>query len=45
MEGKIKEARAKYQEAATMAKAIGFAEGQGNAKSGLSRLNEIEKTL
>jgi hypothetical protein len=44
MEGKIKEARQKYQEAASMAKAVGSAEGQLNAKSGLTRLKEMEKT-
>lgn len=45
MEGKTKEARQKYQEAASMAKAVGFAEGQFNARSGLARLKEVEKTL
>jgi hypothetical protein len=45
MEGKIQEARQKYQEAASMAKAMGFAEGQHNARSGLSRLKEMEKKL
>jgi hypothetical protein len=44
MEGKIREAREKYQEAASLAKAIGFAEGQTNAKAGLKRLKDLEKS-
>lgn len=43
MEGKIKEAKQQYQEAATMAKSMGFAEGQTNARAGLRRLMELEK--
>lgn len=44
MEGKIKEARQKYEEAASLAQAMGFAEGKSAAKSGLLRLKEMEKT-
>ena len=43
MEGKITEARQKYEEAASLAKAMGFAEGQTNARAGLKRLKELEK--
>lgn len=43
MEGKIKEARQKYEEAASLAKAMGFADGQTNARAGLMRLKELEK--
>lgn len=43
MEGRVKEARQKYNEAASLAKAVGFAEGQTNARAGLSRLKELEK--
>lgn len=43
MEGKIKEARQKYEEAASLAKAMGFSEGQTNARAGLKRLKEMEK--
>jgi len=45
MEGNIKEARQKYEEAAKFAKAAGFAEGQTNAKAGLKRLKELEKKV
>ncbi|KAF2874418.1 hypothetical protein BDV95DRAFT_604599 [Massariosphaeria phaeospora] len=44
MEGKINEARQKYDEAASLAKKAGFAQGQANAKAGLKRLKELEKT-
>jgi hypothetical protein len=44
MEGKIMEAWQKYNEAASLAKALGFSEGQAAAKSGLLRLKEAEKT-
>lgn len=44
MQGNIKEARRKYQEAASLAKTVGFHEGQVNAKAGLKRLKELEKT-
>ncbi|CAO2655496.1 Nn.00g042990.m01.CDS01 [Neocucurbitaria sp. VM-36] len=43
MEGKIKEARQKYEEAASLAKAMGFADGTTNARAGLKRLKELEK--
>ncbi|KAF2020957.1 hypothetical protein BU24DRAFT_361523 [Aaosphaeria arxii CBS 175.79] len=43
MEGKIKEARQRYDEAASLAKAIGFEEGRVNAKAGLQRLKALEK--
>jgi hypothetical protein len=42
MDGKINEARQKYEEAASLAKAVGFAEGQVNAKAGLARLKALE---
>jgi tetratricopeptide (TPR) repeat protein len=43
MEGKIKEARGKYEEAAKLAKSVGFAEGVTAAKAGLVRLRDMEK--
>jgi tetratricopeptide (TPR) repeat protein len=43
MEGKIKDARKKYEEAASLAKSMGFTEGQTNARAGLRRLMELEK--
>ncbi|KAF1844990.1 uncharacterized protein K460DRAFT_283710 [Cucurbitaria berberidis CBS 394.84] len=43
MEGKISEARQKYEEAASLAKKMGFAEGQTNARAGLKRLRVLEK--
>jgi hypothetical protein len=45
MEGKVKEARQKYEEAARLAKAMGFAEGHTNARAGLKRLKELEKNV
>lgn len=45
MEGKVKEARQKYEEAASLAKSLGFAEGQTNARAGLKRLKELEKKV
>jgi hypothetical protein len=44
MEGKIKEARQKYEEAARLAKVMGFKEGQTNARAGLKRLLDAEKS-
>ena len=41
MEGKIKEARQKYEEAAGLARSLGFKEGQVNARAGLKRLKEM----
>ena len=43
MEGKIKEARQQYEQAAGLAKSMGFSEGQTNARAGLKRLKEMEK--
>ncbi|KAF1911503.1 hypothetical protein BDU57DRAFT_461682 [Ampelomyces quisqualis] len=43
MEGRLHEARQKYQDAAKLAKAAGFAEGQTNARAALQRLKELEK--
>jgi hypothetical protein len=43
MEGKISEARQKYEEAAALAKRTRFAEGLTNARAGLKRLKEMEK--
>lgn len=45
MEGKINEARQKYEEASKLSKAVGFAEGTTNAKAGLKRLMEMERKL
>lgn len=42
MEGRIQEARQKYKEAESLSKAIGFADGQVNAQSGLKRLKDLE---
>jgi hypothetical protein len=43
MEGKIGEARQKYEEAAALAKKTRFSEGLTNARAGLKRLKEMEK--
>lgn len=43
MEGKVKEARGKYEEAAKLAKSVGFAEGVTAARAGLVRLRDMEK--
>ncbi|KAF2266132.1 hypothetical protein CC78DRAFT_531798 [Lojkania enalia] len=43
MEGKLKEARQQYDEAASLAKALSFSEGYANAKAGLHRLKELER--
>jgi hypothetical protein len=43
MEGKVQEARQKYEEAESMAKATGFVEGRTNARAGMKRLKELEK--
>ncbi|KNG49776.1 tpr domain-containing protein [Stemphylium lycopersici] len=43
MEGKISEARQKYEEAASLAKKMSFSEGLTNARAGLKRLKELEK--
>jgi tetratricopeptide (TPR) repeat protein len=44
MEGKIEEARQKYEEAASLAKSLAFKEGLVNARAGLKRLKQMEKT-
>jgi tetratricopeptide (TPR) repeat protein len=44
MEGKIKEARQKYEEAVSLSKKMGFADGQTAAKAGLMRLKDMEKS-
>ncbi|ORY07649.1 hypothetical protein BCR34DRAFT_570465 [Clohesyomyces aquaticus] len=43
MDGRLKEARQKYEEAFSLAKAVGFAEGKLNAKAGISRVKALEK--
>ncbi|KAL5113661.1 hypothetical protein ACEQ8H_008448 [Pleosporales sp. CAS-2024a] len=43
MEGNLTEARRKYEEAASLAKSIGFAHGQTCAREGLKRVWEMEK--
>lgn len=43
MEGKLKEARQKYEEAASLAKAVGFEDGRTNANAGLKRLKALEE--
>jgi hypothetical protein len=43
MEGKVGEARQRYEEAAALAKKMGFAEGLTNARAGLKRVKEMEK--
>ncbi|KAF2200417.1 hypothetical protein GQ43DRAFT_418019 [Delitschia confertaspora ATCC 74209] len=43
MEGRIQEARQKYEEAVSLSKAIGFKEGRVNAAAGLTRLKALEK--
>lgn len=45
MEGRIKEAKQKYEEASKLSRSVGFAEGQANAKAGLRRLMEMEKNM
>lgn len=42
MEGKVEQARQKYDEAAALAKTLGFKEGQVNARAGLKRLKALE---
>ena len=44
MEGKFQEARQKYKDAEQLAKKIGFPEGQANAKAGIARVKESEKS-
>lgn len=44
MEGKFQDARQKYKDAAQLAKKVGFPEGQANAKAGIARLKELEKS-
>lgn len=41
MEGRIQDARKKYEEAASLAKSMNFPEGQTNARAGLKRLKEM----
>ena len=43
MEGKVVEARRKYEDAKRLAKKLGFKEGVTNANSGLKRLDEFGK--
>ncbi|EUC28763.1 hypothetical protein COCCADRAFT_8901 [Bipolaris zeicola 26-R-13] len=43
MEGKTAEARKQYEEAAALAKKMGFTEGVANARAGLKRVKELEK--
>ncbi|XPS69620.1 hypothetical protein M3J09_001882 [Ascochyta lentis] len=43
MEGRIQDAKRKYEEAAALAKSMGFSEGQTNARAGLKRLKDMEK--
>ena len=43
MEGRAGEARQKYEEAAALAKKVGFSEGLTNARAGLRRVKEMEK--
>ncbi|USP81634.1 hypothetical protein yc1106_08908 [Curvularia clavata] len=43
MEGKLLDARRQYEQAAALAKKMGFAEGVANAKAGLQRIKELEK--
>lgn len=43
MEGRLKEAKERYQEAASLAKKLGFAEGVTNAKAGVTRCKDAEK--
>jgi hypothetical protein len=38
MEGKIDEARRKYEEALALAKKVGFADGVAGARAGIARL-------
>ncbi|KAI4654236.1 uncharacterized protein J4E78_007281 [Alternaria triticimaculans] len=45
MEGKIGEARRKYEEAAGLAKKIGFGEGVAEARAGVKRCREAEKKV
>lgn len=45
MEGKTAEARRQYEEAAALAKKMGFTEGVANARAGLKRVKELEKKM
>ncbi|OCL10082.1 hypothetical protein AOQ84DRAFT_316008 [Glonium stellatum] len=42
LDGDIQEARRRYEEAAALAKAVSFPEGEVNAKKGLKRLSKME---
>ena len=43
MEGRLVEAKKKYEEAAALSKAIGFPDGQANAQEGIKRLAKLEQ--
>ncbi|KAF2659911.1 hypothetical protein K491DRAFT_688770 [Lophiostoma macrostomum CBS 122681] len=45
MEGKLTQARQKYEEAAALSKKVGFADGQANAKESIKRVKKLEKEL
>jgi hypothetical protein len=43
MDGDIKEARLKYEQAKDLSKVLGFQEGVKNAEAGLKRIGKLEK--
>jgi hypothetical protein len=43
MEGKLGEARQRYEEAANLAKKMGFKDGLVNARAGIKRCKDLEK--
>jgi hypothetical protein len=43
MEGKLGEARQRYEEAASLAKKMGFKDGLVNARAGIKRCKDLEK--
>ncbi|OAL53713.1 hypothetical protein IQ07DRAFT_532155, partial [Pyrenochaeta sp. DS3sAY3a] len=42
MEGRLSEARGRYEEAERLARKVGFREGVGNARAGVKRVGEVE---
>lgn len=43
MDGDIREARRRYEEAKSLSKAVGFMEGVSNSDEALKRLGKLEK--
>jgi len=43
MDGELREARKRYQEAKSLARAVGFEEGVGRAEEGIRRVDKKER--